>query len=126
VLPGEQQAGRESFRDTTHPTTGRINYGSGRKLAQDWQLKPAVDKRSGDVTFANHGKSGKQNFGEACLQFTARMRVRSRLLDRAGNRSLSGAVEDREVRASTERSRPAGASEVRPKVRRVVKFHEHR
>ena len=34
-----------------------------------------MDKRAGDVTFANHGKSGKQNFGEACEQSIARMRV---------------------------------------------------
>jgi hypothetical protein len=56
----------KSFKDTTHPTTGPVNYGSGKKLAQDWQLKTTVDKRSGDITFADHGKSGKQNFGEAC------------------------------------------------------------
>jgi hypothetical protein len=38
-------------------------------------LKLAVGKRAGDVTFADHGRSGKQNFGEACEQFIARMRV---------------------------------------------------
>jgi hypothetical protein len=42
-----------------------VNYGSGRKLAQDFQLKLTVDKRSGDVVFADHGRSGQQNFGEA-------------------------------------------------------------
>jgi len=65
----------KSFKDTTHPTTGRVNHGSGKKLAQDWQLKTTVDKRSGDITFADHGKSGKQNFGEACEHFIARMPV---------------------------------------------------
>ena len=29
---------------------------SGRKLAQDFQLKLTVDKRSGDITFADHGR----------------------------------------------------------------------
>jgi integrase len=55
----------KSFKDTTHPTTGRVSYGSGRKLAQDWQLKTTVDKRSGDITFADHGRMGKENFGKA-------------------------------------------------------------
>jgi hypothetical protein len=36
-----------------------------------------VDKRAGDVTFADHAKTGRQNFGEACEQFIARMRVNS-------------------------------------------------
>jgi hypothetical protein len=38
----------KSFKDKQHPSTGRVDYGSGRKLARDWQLKLAVDKRSGD------------------------------------------------------------------------------
>jgi hypothetical protein len=41
-----------------------------------------VDKRSGDITFADHGKSGKQNFGEACEQFIGRMRVGENSRDR--------------------------------------------
>jgi hypothetical protein len=65
----------KSFKDTTHPSTGRVNYGSGKKLAGEWQLKTTVDKRAGDITFADHGMSGKQNFGEACEQFIARMQV---------------------------------------------------
>ena len=72
----------KSFKDKQHPTTGRVDYGSGRKLAQDWQLKLTVDKRSGDITFADHGKSRKQNFGEACEQFIARMRVSENSRDR--------------------------------------------
>jgi hypothetical protein len=34
-----------------------------------------VDKRPGDITLADHGKSGKQNFGETCEQFIARIQV---------------------------------------------------
>ena len=65
----------KSFKDKQHPTTGRVDYGSGRKLARDWQLKLTVDKRSGDIAFTDHGKSGKQNFGEACELFIARLPV---------------------------------------------------
>jgi hypothetical protein len=59
-----------------------VDYGSGKKLARDWQLKLTVDKRSGDITFTDHSKSGKQNFGEACEQFIARMRVSENSRDR--------------------------------------------
>jgi len=72
----------KSFKDKQHPATGRVDYGSGKKLARDWQLKLTVDKHSGDITFAEHGKSGKQNFGEACEQFIARMRVGENSRDR--------------------------------------------
>jgi hypothetical protein len=72
----------KSFKDKQHPTTGRVEYGSGKKLARDWQLKLTVDKRSGDITFTDHSKSGKQNFGEACEQFIARMRVGENSRDR--------------------------------------------
>jgi hypothetical protein len=72
----------KSFKDKQHPATGRVDYGSGKKFARDWQLKLTVDKRSGDITFAEHGKSGKQNFGEACEQFIARMRVGENSRDR--------------------------------------------
>ena len=65
----------KSFKDITHPVTGRVNYGSGKKLAQDFQLKLTVDKRSGDITFADHGKGPKQNFGEAAEAYIARMAV---------------------------------------------------
>jgi integrase len=64
-----------SFKDTTNASTGRVNYGTGRKLAQDFQLKLTVDKRAGDVVFADHGKSGRQNFGEAVEAHIARMPV---------------------------------------------------
>jgi hypothetical protein len=52
-----------SFRDEVR--SGRTVYGSGRKLAQDAQLKLTVDKRSGDKTFADYTTAGKANFGEA-------------------------------------------------------------
>ncbi len=65
----------KSFEDKQHPATGRVDYGGGRKLARDWQLKVTVDKRSGDVAFADHSKSGKQDFGEACKLFIARLPV---------------------------------------------------
>jgi len=65
----------KSFKDKQHPATGRVDYGSGRKLARDWQLKVTVDKRSGDIAFADHGKSGKQNFGESVESFIARLPV---------------------------------------------------
>jgi len=65
----------KSFRDKQNASTGRVDYGSGRKLARDWQLKVTVDKRSGDIAFTDHSKSGKQNFGEACELFIARLPV---------------------------------------------------
>ena len=63
----------KSFRDSFR--NGRVVYGSGRKLAQDFQLKLTVDKRSGDVTFASHGRSGRQNFGEAAESFISRLPI---------------------------------------------------
>jgi integrase len=65
----------KSFKDKQHPSTGRVDYGSGRKLARDWQLKVTADKRSGDVAFTDHGKSGKQNFDSAVESFIARLPV---------------------------------------------------
>ena len=65
----------KSFKDKQHPSTLRVDYGSGRKLARDWQLKVTVDKRSGDIAFADHSKSGKQNFGESVESFIARLPV---------------------------------------------------
>jgi integrase len=65
----------KSFKDATNPSTGRVNYGSGKKLAQDFQLKLTVDKRSGDVVFADHSRSGKQNFGEAVEAFISHLAV---------------------------------------------------
>jgi hypothetical protein len=63
TLNGKQL--EKSYKDTINATTGRVNYGSGKKLAQDFQLKLTVGKRAGDIVFADHGKSGKQNFSEA-------------------------------------------------------------
>ncbi len=63
----------KSFRDELR--NGRVVYGSGRKLAQDFQLKLTVDKRSGDVTFAQHGRTGRENFGEAAEAFISRLPV---------------------------------------------------
>lgn len=74
MLNGKQL--EKSFQDATNPTTGRVTYGSGKKLAQDFQLKLTVDKRSGDIVFADHGKTGKQNFGEAVEAYISRMAVR--------------------------------------------------
>jgi integrase len=63
----------KSFRDEIR--NGRVVYGSGRKLAQDFQLKLTVDKRSGDITFASHGRTGKQNFGEAAETFISSLPI---------------------------------------------------
>ena len=63
----------KSFRDEIR--NGRVVYGSGRKLAQDSQLRLTVDKRSGDITFASHGRTGKQNFGEAAETFISRLPI---------------------------------------------------
>jgi Phage integrase family len=98
----------KSFRDKTYPSSKRVDFGSGRKLAEDWQLQLTVNKRSGDITFADHGKTGKQKFGEACEQFTARMRVNenTRLLYKRayrtcvrpafGDRTLAQVARDRD------------------------------
>jgi integrase len=63
----------KSFKDALR--NGRTVYGSGRKLAQDFQLRLTVDKRSGDVTFADHGRAGKQPFEEAVFAFIARLPI---------------------------------------------------
>ena len=63
----------KSFKDEIR--NGRVSYGSGRKLAQDFQLKLTVDKRSGDITFASHGRTGKQNFAEAAEAFISRLPI---------------------------------------------------
>jgi integrase len=54
-----------SFKDTV-TTSGRVNYGSGRKLADDARLKMATDKREQGRTFIDHSKSGRENFNDAC------------------------------------------------------------
>lgn len=65
-----------SFKDEVRH--GRTIYGSGRKLAQDAQLKLIVDKRAGDRTFADYSKAGKANFGEAAETFIMRLPVNDR------------------------------------------------
>lgn len=65
-----------SFKDEVRH--GRTVYGSGKKLAQDAQLKLTVDKRAGDKTFADYVKGGKANFGEAAEAFIARLQVNER------------------------------------------------
>ena len=65
-----------SFKDEIR--YGRTIYGSGRKLAQDAQLKQTVDKRAGDRTFADYSKAGKANFGEAAEAFIMRLPVNER------------------------------------------------
>ena len=57
---------------------GRTAYGSGRKLAQDAQLKLTVDKRVGDRTFADYAQAGKVNFGEAAEAFISRLPANER------------------------------------------------
>jgi integrase len=98
----------QSYRDSVHPTTGRTIYGSGRKLAQDAQLKLTVDKRAGDVTFADHSKSRKANFGDGCLAFITRLAVgdnsreqyfstyRTHVKPAFGDRTLSQVAGDRD------------------------------
>ena len=68
-----------SFKDEVRH--GRTAYGSGKKLAQDAQLKLTVDKRAGDKTFADYSKAGKANFGEAAEAFIARLQVNDRSRD---------------------------------------------
>ena len=63
----------KSFRDEIR--NGRVVHGSGRKLAQDFQLKLTIDKRSGDITFAGHGRGGRQSFGEAAESFMSRLPI---------------------------------------------------
>jgi len=65
-----------SFKDEVRG--GRTAHGSGKKLAQDAQLKLTVDKRAGDKTFADHARAGKANFGEAAEAYIARLPVSDR------------------------------------------------
>ena len=65
-----------SFKDEVR--NGRTVYGSGRKLAQDAQLKLTVDKRAGDKTFADYTTAGKANFGEAAEAFISHVPVSDR------------------------------------------------
>jgi hypothetical protein len=60
----------KSFADKINPNTGRVDYGSGKKLAQDLQLKLTHDKRSEGAAFADP-KLSDGNFGDAVLAFIA-------------------------------------------------------
>ena len=60
------------FKDTANENTGRVNYGSGKKLAQDFQLKLTASKGEvtvyrvlGPVEYKGLGR------GEACLNSVA-------------------------------------------------------
>jgi hypothetical protein len=72
----------KSFRDKVHETSGRTLYGSGKKLAQDFQLKLTVDKRSANVTFADHGRTGKAIFGSAVEAYLLHLAVKDGSRDR--------------------------------------------
>jgi hypothetical protein len=65
----------KSFPDTVHETSGRTIYGSGKRRAQDFQLQLTVDKRTGDIIFADHGRTGKTAFGPAVEAYISRMSV---------------------------------------------------
>lgn len=55
----------QSFKDTVNQATGRANYGSGKRLALDAQLKLTHDKREQGRTFVDHTKSGREDFATA-------------------------------------------------------------
>jgi hypothetical protein len=95
----------KSFKDEIQ--SGRTAYGSGRKLAQDFQLQLTVDKRSGDITFT-HGKAGKTSFGDAVEAYISRMSAgdatkaqyranyRANVRPVFGNRTLAQVANDRD------------------------------
>lgn len=62
----------ESFADQVSASTGRVNYGSGKRLAQDAQLKLAHDRRAEGRTFTDPN-AGRENFGQACEAYVAAM-----------------------------------------------------
>jgi integrase len=66
----------KSFRDEIR--NGRVVYGSGKKLAQDHQLKLTVDKRAGDKTFADYTNAGKANFGAEAEKWISRQPIGDR------------------------------------------------
>jgi hypothetical protein len=55
---GRSKQRERSFKDEVRG--GRTVYGSGRRPAQDAQLKLAVDKRAGDKTFAEYTTAGRR------------------------------------------------------------------
>ena len=69
ALLGRRQAAGAQLQGRGPPRPH--GYGSGRKLAQDAQLKLTVDKRAGDKTFADYVQAGKANFGAAAEAFIA-------------------------------------------------------
>jgi hypothetical protein len=60
----------KTFRDTIGPDK-KVRHGSGRQLAEDFQVKLAHGKRSGDVSFAD-SKPGDIPFIEYCEAWIAR------------------------------------------------------
>jgi integrase len=63
-----------SFKDQVGGR-GRVQYGSGKRLAVDAQLKLTHDKRAEGVTFVDHAKTGRENFGQACDRWIDRLPV---------------------------------------------------
>lgn len=63
-----------SFKDLTDGR-GRIQHGSGKRLAIDAQLKLTHDKRAEGKTFIDHSRTGRENFGEACERWIDRLPV---------------------------------------------------
>jgi integrase len=63
-----------SFKDLTD-ARGRVQYGSGKRLATDAQLKLTHDKRAEGTTFIDHAKTGRENFGDACVTWIDRLAV---------------------------------------------------
>jgi integrase len=63
----------KSYKDDTDPATGRVKPGSGKRKAQEARLKLTHDKRAEGAAFADHGKSGKGNFGDAVAAYVASM-----------------------------------------------------
>jgi integrase len=63
-----------SFKDLTD-ARGRVQYGSGKRLAADAQLKLTHDKRAEGATFIDHAKTGRENFAEACGTWIDRLAV---------------------------------------------------
>jgi hypothetical protein len=59
-----------TFRDTIGPDN-KVRYGSGKKLAEDFQVKLLHGKRAGDVSFADT-KQGDVPFIEYCEAWIAR------------------------------------------------------
>ena len=63
----------KSFKDAAYATGASAMDRAA--TCQDFQLKLTVDKRSGDVTFASHGRDGRQNFAEAVEAFISRLPI---------------------------------------------------